>query len=260
MSHLQHQQPMASQHPQMQRQHHAQANRQSAQSMYSVYTGQNGGAAPTLTTDEIGVLSDLHRRSYESSSRIAAARELLLEACSRFHLANRPGVPEAPPGTRSAKLGRGFASTEQMHRICAGVPVTSGSARLIAALGDDSEEADADGNWPSSPPTPSPLLVSLGGLGAGGLLGDKVEELLLSNIREWSFVEAQVLEPTVRVHAPEILVPLQHLTSSLEMLGHYYVMRDQLASGEVRLRGEPELDRTELDPELKLYSNRIESR
>ena len=88
----------------------------------------------------------------------------------------------------------------------------------------------------------------------------KVEELLLSNIREWSFVEAQVLEPTVRVHAPEILVPLQHLTSSLEMLGHYYVMRDQLASGEVRLRGEPELDRTELDPELKLYSNRIESR
>ena len=143
--------------------------------------------------------------------------------------------------------------------------MTSGSARLIAALGDDSEEADADGNWPSSPPTPSPLLVSLGGLGAGGLLGDKVEELLLSNIREWSFVEAQVLEPTVRVHAPEILVPLQHLTSSLEMLGHYYVMRDQLASGEVRLGGEPELDRTELDPavctgtELKLYSNRIES-
>lgn len=200
----------------------------------------------------------MNPRSYESSSRIAAARELLLEACSRFHLNNRGG-PEAPPGThahsRSAKLGRGFASTEQMQRICAGVPVTSGSARLIAALGDDTEEPDADGNWPSTPPTPSPLLASLGGLGAGGVLGDKVEELLLSNIREWSFVEAQVLEPTVRVHAPEILVPLQHLTSSLEMLGHYYVMRDQLASGEVRPRPRTNLNR--IGTELESDPNRI---
>jgi hypothetical protein len=43
--------------------------------------------------------------------------------------------------------------------------------------------------------------------------------------QEWLFVEEQLLDPTVVVDAPEILLPLQHLTSSLEMIAHYYLMR-----------------------------------
>jgi len=34
------------------------------------------------------------------------------------------------------------------------------------------------------------------------------------------------LEPTVRVGTPEILLPLQHLTTSLEMAAHYNMLRN----------------------------------
>merc|ERR1719453_43995 len=51
--------------------------------------------------------------------------------------------------------------------------------------------------------------------------------VLDSNIKQWSFIEAQLLEPNVNLGMPEIFIPLRHLTTTLEVLGNMYFMREE---------------------------------
>jgi hypothetical protein len=56
--------------------------------------------------------------------------------------------------------------------------------------------------------------------------------------KEWSFIEAEVSESTTST-APEVLLPLQHLTTSLEMAAHYYLMR-ALTPKAIEVRSRPQ--------------------
>jgi hypothetical protein len=70
-----------------------------------------------------------------------------------------------------------------------------------------------------------------------GNLKDSVEEgninrvvsILQNNIKQWSFVEAQLLEPNVNLGMPEIFIPLKHLTTTLEILGNIFFVRNELS-------------------------------
>ena len=55
----------------------------------------------------------------------------------------------------------------------------------------------------------------------------RVMAVLDSNIKQWSFIEAQLLEPNVNLGMPEIFIPLRHLTTTLEVLGNMYFMREE---------------------------------
>lgn len=70
--------------------------------------------------------------------------------------------------------------------------------------------------------------------------------ILQGNIKQWSFIEAQLLEPNVNLgmvsflrpfyfrlpkplrFQPEIFIPLKHLTTTLEILGNIFFMRNEL--------------------------------
>ena len=54
----------------------------------------------------------------------------------------------------------------------------------------------------------------------------QVMAVLKSNIEQWSFIEAQILEPNVNLGMPEIFVPLRHLTTTLEALGNMHFLRE----------------------------------
>lgn len=55
-----------------------------------------------------------------------------------------------------------------------------------------------------------------------------VVNLLQSHIKQWSFIEAQLLEPNVNLGMPEIFIPLKHLTTTLQTLGSIFLMRNEL--------------------------------
>lgn len=79
----------------------------------------------------------------------------------------------------------------------------------------------------------------------------RVMAVLDGNIKQWSFIEAQLLEPNVNLgmvtflfplyfyidylnscpllssYQPEIFIPLRHLTTTLEVLGNMYFMREE---------------------------------
>lgn len=57
----------------------------------------------------------------------------------------------------------------------------------------------------------------------------RVVSVLQSNIKQWSFIESQLLEPNVNLGMPEIFIPLRHLTTTLEVLGNILFMRDEFA-------------------------------
>ena len=56
----------------------------------------------------------------------------------------------------------------------------------------------------------------------------RVVTILQSNIKQWSFIESQLLEPNVNLGMPEIFIPLRHLTTTLEVLGNIIFMRDDI--------------------------------
>jgi len=294
-------------------------------------------------SDEIGLLSDLQRRSLESSVRVWAAGDLLAEGCARFQLQHHaahtsdatattptptpsssantiagqptaaapplesfaraadqpPGIaaamphfvlpPEhggnparallcyqlAPralnarsavqpvgPGVRPApmsgfvgaplwpQLGQDGASLAAAAAADAvGVsglaePAGAANAKLsnqnigayvqaaqaAARSGTPEEQAEAAQSIDAKLVQPVMARVAanideLGGLGGGGVLGDTVEESLLQNVRQWEFVEEQLLDPTAKMTSAEVLLPAHHLATSLELTGKYYLLR-----------------------------------
>eukprot|EP01040_Poterioochromonas_malhamensis_P004172 gene4173-4465_t len=54
----------------------------------------------------------------------------------------------------------------------------------------------------------------------------RVISILQGNIKQWSFIEAQLLEPNVNLAMPEIFIPLKHLTTTLEILGNIFFMKN----------------------------------
>lgn len=56
----------------------------------------------------------------------------------------------------------------------------------------------------------------------------RVVTILQTNIKQWNFIESQLLEPNVNLQMPEIFIPLRHLTTTLEVLGNILFMRDEL--------------------------------
>lgn len=56
----------------------------------------------------------------------------------------------------------------------------------------------------------------------------RVVSILRSNIKQWNFIESQLLEPNINLGMPEIFIPLRHLTTTLEVLGNILFMRDEL--------------------------------
>ena len=57
----------------------------------------------------------------------------------------------------------------------------------------------------------------------------RVMTILEANILQWGFIESQLLEPNVNLNMPEIFVPLRHLTTTLEVLGHILYIRNDMA-------------------------------
>jgi len=56
----------------------------------------------------------------------------------------------------------------------------------------------------------------------------RVMSILEANIEQWGFIESQLLEPNVNLDMPEIFVPLRHLTTTLEVLGHILFMKNDM--------------------------------
>eukprot|EP01038_Epipyxis_sp_PR26KG_P013959 gene13959-18723_t len=56
----------------------------------------------------------------------------------------------------------------------------------------------------------------------------RVVTILQNNIKQWSFIESQLLEPNVNLGMPEIFIPLKHLTTTLEILGNIFFVKNQL--------------------------------
>lgn len=56
----------------------------------------------------------------------------------------------------------------------------------------------------------------------------KVINILQNNIKQWSFIESQLLEPNVNLGMPEIFIPLKHLTTTLEILGNIFFVQNDL--------------------------------
>ena len=54
----------------------------------------------------------------------------------------------------------------------------------------------------------------------------RVIEVLENNIKQWSFIESQLLEPNVNLGMPEIFIPLRHLTTTLEVLGNIFYIKE----------------------------------
>eukprot|EP01035_Chromulina_nebulosa_P022428 gene22428-29042_t len=57
----------------------------------------------------------------------------------------------------------------------------------------------------------------------------KVIDVLQNNIKQWSFIESQLLEPNANLGMPEIFIPLRHLTTTLEILGNILYMKNEYA-------------------------------
>lgn len=57
----------------------------------------------------------------------------------------------------------------------------------------------------------------------------KVINILQTNIKQWSFIESQLLEPNVNLGMPEIFIPLKHLTTTLEILGNIFFVQNDLS-------------------------------
>ena len=329
--------------------------------------GANGkvGSHSASNSDEIGLLSDLQRRSLESSVRVWAAGDLLAEGCARFqlqhsaaahsssssssssdgHYATTPtltpssgsggavAVPPAPPlesfaraadqppaiaasmphfvmppehggnparallcfqmapralnarssvqpvgpGARPApmpgfvgaplwpQLGNdgaslasaaadavgvtGLAEPAAAAAVGAAVGAAAGAAagasvklsnqnigayvqaaQAAARTGTPEEQALAAQSIDATLVQPVMARVAanidaLGGLGGGGVMGDTVEESLLQNVRQWEFVEEQLLDPTAKLTSAEVQLPAHHLATSLELMGKYYLLR-----------------------------------
>jgi hypothetical protein len=51
--------------------------------------------------------------------------------------------------------------------------------------------------------------------------------VLQNNVRQWSFIESQLLEPHVNIEMPEIFIPLRHLTTTLEILGNILFLKNE---------------------------------
>ena len=56
----------------------------------------------------------------------------------------------------------------------------------------------------------------------------RVMSILEANIEQWGFIESQLLEPNVNLDMPEMFVPLRHLTTTLEVLGHILFMKNDM--------------------------------
>jgi hypothetical protein len=56
----------------------------------------------------------------------------------------------------------------------------------------------------------------------------RVIEILKSNIKQWNFIESQLLEPNVNLDMPELFIPLKHLTTTLEVLGNILYMKEDV--------------------------------
>jgi hypothetical protein len=56
----------------------------------------------------------------------------------------------------------------------------------------------------------------------------RVLNILQGQIKQWSFIESQLLEPNANIGIPEITIPLKHLSSTLEILGNILFTRDDL--------------------------------
>lgn len=54
----------------------------------------------------------------------------------------------------------------------------------------------------------------------------RVISILQNNIKQWSFIESQLLEPNVNLGMPEIFIPLKHLTTTLEILGNIFFVKN----------------------------------
>ena len=89
------------------------------------------------TRDEIGVLSDLHRRSFESSSRYSVSRDLIVDVCTRFRRNSRPGsTPMASSATDPTWFFSQGASL-RIVKMCLGLPTTASSSahRILSGFG-----------------------------------------------------------------------------------------------------------------------------
>lgn len=60
-----------------------------------------------------------------------------------------------------------------------------------------------------------------------GVKVDRIIEILRSNLEQWGFIEGQLMEPDVNIKMPEILIPLRHLTTTLEVLGNIFYVKDK---------------------------------
>ena len=63
----------------------------------------------------------------------------------------------------------------------------------------------------------------------------RVVTILHGNIKQWSFIESQLLEPNVNLGMPEIFIPLRHLTTTLEVLGKILFMKNDLTEAKACL-------------------------
>lgn len=57
---------------------------------------------------------------------------------------------------------------------------------------------------------------------------ERIINILQSNLQQWGFVEGQLMEPGVNLKMPEIMIPLRHLTTTLEVLGNIFFVKGEI--------------------------------
>jgi hypothetical protein len=61
-----------------------------------------------------------------------------------------------------------------------------------------------------------------------GIKVERIIGILQSNLRQWGFIEGQLMEPDVNLKMPEIMIPLRHLTTTLEVLGNIFYVKGEV--------------------------------
>lgn len=61
-----------------------------------------------------------------------------------------------------------------------------------------------------------------------GVKVERIIGILRGNLEQWGFIEGQLMEPDVNLKMPEILIPLRHLTTTLEVLGNIFFVKGEI--------------------------------
>ena len=57
---------------------------------------------------------------------------------------------------------------------------------------------------------------------------ESIINILRGNLQQWGFIEGQLMEPDVNLKMPEILIPLRHFTTTLEVLGNIFFVKGEV--------------------------------